>query len=527
MSKTVQAVIVSPSSTLAGSMLKLIAASLMTAGPGVLLAGLVFPLVAYLGEQARAVRVGQRLAWLIALNGLGGLLGAETAYRWLLPAFGVHQSMGAIASIYALAGLAFAAALARRFSPAAALSSVCLLLVVAVSAARLGTLPQINDKFGLRAISISNGRDGAVAVVEHPGFGRGILLQNQYLLGTTAAAPEQARQALLPMLLHPHPRRVALIGLATGSTAAGALRDPAVGQVTVIEISASVVDAARRYFGDVDAGLFADPRARIVIEDGRTCLAASCEAYDVIVGDLFLPWQPGTGRLYSLEHFAAVRHALAPGGLFCQWLPLHQFTEEQFEVCAATLERVFGKVQLFRGNLDPDHPLLGLVAWKGGELDWGEITNHCAALCQGHGSVHDPLLRHPEGLALLYLGPAPAPGEAQRINTLGNAWLEMDAGRERLTGNPAAKYLTHDRWLSFSQAQVERSTADASRPPGLSTLAALGQLATRAQGFEERGRTIPKDLVRALRAYLPAAVAADPEADWNEWPGLCVVKGKR
>lgn len=48
-------------------------------------------------------------------------------------------------------------------------------------------------------------------------------------------------------------------------------------------------------------------------EDGRTLVAASRGEFDVIVGDLYLPWGSGAGRLYSVEHFRSVRRALDHG----------------------------------------------------------------------------------------------------------------------------------------------------------------------------------------------------------------------
>ena len=149
-----------------------------------------------------------------------------------------------------------------------------------------------------------------------------ILVNNQYVLGGTRSFLRQQRMALLPAVLHPAPRRVAFIGLGTGISAGGALVDPAVESVTALEISPLVADLSRRYFDEESDHFASDPRAHVVLEDGRIAVAAATDAYDLIVGDLLLPWQVGAGRLYSVEHFRAVRRALAPGGEFCQWLPI-------------------------------------------------------------------------------------------------------------------------------------------------------------------------------------------------------------
>ena len=94
------------------------------------------------------------------------------------------------------------------------------------------------------------------------------------------------------------------------------------------------------------------PDVRLVIDDGRRHLGATGETFDVIVSDLFIPWHAG-GELYSLEMYATVARRLAPGGLFCQWLPLYQLTREEFEVIARTFLAVFPHVDAVARRLLP------------------------------------------------------------------------------------------------------------------------------------------------------------------------------
>ena len=46
-------------------------------------------------------------------------------------------------------------------------------------------------------------------------------------------------------------------------------------------------------------------------EDGRNYLYGTDQRFDVIIGDLFLPWKAGVSNLYSLEHFQTIRNSLA------------------------------------------------------------------------------------------------------------------------------------------------------------------------------------------------------------------------
>ena len=111
-------------------------------------------------------------------------------------------------------------------------------------------------------------------------------------------------------MLHGEPKHVCFVGLATGITTSAALQNSMVEKIDVVELSSMVTRAAGTNFTDFNANIIQDPRAHIYVEDGRTFIASQRDQYDVIVSDLFLPWRPGVGRLYSAEHFQSTRNAL-------------------------------------------------------------------------------------------------------------------------------------------------------------------------------------------------------------------------
>ena len=69
-------------------------------------------------------------------------------------------------------------------------------------------------------------------------------------------------------------------------------------------------------------------------------------------------WWP----LYTVEHFRAVAARLAPGGVFCQWLPLHQMDLDTLRSIVRAFNAVHpgGWAMLATNSLDT--PVLGLVA---------------------------------------------------------------------------------------------------------------------------------------------------------------------
>lgn len=100
---------------------------------------------------------------------------------------------------------------------------------------------------------------------------------------------------------------------------------------------------------------------RLIAADARRFVRASHGSYDVIVADLFHPAQDGAGFLYTREHFEAVRQRLAPGGLFCQWLPLHQLDEPTLRVITRTFLDAFSQTHAFLLHFNTDIPALALV----------------------------------------------------------------------------------------------------------------------------------------------------------------------
>jgi len=122
-----------------------------------------------------------------------------------------------------------------------------------------------------------------------------------------------------------------------------------------------VITAARHHFDDVANGLFNDARVSLIAADGRQHLATSRERFDLVVADLFIPWEAGTGGLYTLEHFRTVRRRLGEHGAFVQWLPLYQMSRTEFMTIARTMLAAFPHVTVWRGDFFPERPILALV----------------------------------------------------------------------------------------------------------------------------------------------------------------------
>lgn len=331
--------------------------------PGVAL-GAVFPFLMRIAEPSTR-SAGRTVGNLLAINTSGAVLGALGAGFILLDTLGLWTSIRVVAVLYLVAAIGFVRVGGAGWPRPARLAAIVGLAIIGL-AIDPSRLPTVRAVAGEQVLGVWESSSGIVAVVERDGV-RAITLDNDYALGDTAASLEERAQTHLPMLLHPRPESIFFLGMGTGITAGAALRYP-VTRVVVAEIADGVVKAARAFFaGDTD-GLFDDPRALILAEDGRSHLQATSARFDVIVADLFMPWKAGVGNVYSLEHYVTSRNRLGPAGLYVQWLPLYQLSADEFGTVARTMTEAFPLVTLWRGVGDPGRATVAIIGHRDADL---------------------------------------------------------------------------------------------------------------------------------------------------------------
>jgi spermidine synthase len=208
---------------------------------------------------------------------------------------------------------------------------------------------------GGRLVSYADGAMAAVSVVEDAAGVATLHIDNRQQEGSSATSFADARQAWLPILLHAAPHRALFLGLGTGVTARSATMDPSL-TVAAVELLPEVIDASS-YFSDGEP-------LHVMTADARRFVRASRERYDVIVADNFHPARSGSGALYTVEHFQAVRARLADDGLFCQWLPLHQLDLDTLRSIVRSFIAAYPRSYAILATNSLDTPVIGLVARK-------------------------------------------------------------------------------------------------------------------------------------------------------------------
>ncbi len=486
-----------------------------TAGPALLAAAVVLPAtLALAGRAGASASPGQIAGRLLAWNTGGALAGALLAPYVLLPNLGLWLALAGVGVVYAAAAVFLAPVAPGR---SRLLRDVALGLgwMLVISRGSPAALPPLRIEPDARLLAAEQSAAGLVAVLEREG-GRFIQIDNHYALGGSADAVHQEREGHLPLLLHPAPRQVAFLGSATGSSAAAALAHASVEHITLVELVPGVAAAAHEYFGDLNRGVYADAKSEVVLDDARNFLRATSARFDVIVGDLFVPWQAGTGALYAREHFAAARAHLAPGGLFCQWLPLYQLSAEEFRSVAATFLDVFPDAFLLRGDLFASHPIVALVGGAGPVPDPGVVAAGAARLRDA--GVQDRWVTQPLGLFALYVAPLAAFAEPWRAlprNSDEHPVIEWLAARAHAGGAGKAELFTGLAFAGFAKALREAATTELAALPADARRAGDGGHALQVAGaLYVAGRAADAgQALAAASSLLPPGLFADAAPD--------------
>jgi spermidine synthase len=201
-------------------------------------------------------------------------------------------------------------------------------------------------------------RDGISSTVSVSQEGPAISL---HVNGKTDAStardmPTQLMSGHLPLLIHPHPQTVLVIGLGSGITA-GAVARHAIEHVDVAEIEPAVVEASR-FFAQEHGDVLKNPRVRTVIADGRNFLLTTSTLYDVIISEPSNPWIGGLASLFSVEFYRLVRERLHPGGIMLQWVQAYNIHAEDLQMVVKTFRTVFPDTTIW-GTVKGDFLLLG------------------------------------------------------------------------------------------------------------------------------------------------------------------------
>jgi spermidine synthase len=416
----------------AAQQLTFLALCFATLVPVTAILGLSFPLLLHLALPASSgdaspVAGAQRAAGrLYAWNTAGAIAGALAADLVLVPELGLQSPYLVFAALLVGAGVWRLALGESRLSVAAAAVALAAVVVAAIALVprfrpwdpvlmssgvhRYGLewIHRLDSPWRLgswlreqrRLLFYREGREAVVAVSEPLDGSRRFLSVN----GKTDAGSgtedvvTQKFLAHVPLLLHPAPKRVLVIGWGAGATAAAAAAHP-IASLECVEIEPATWEAAP-WFASFSEPLRRDPRFELVIRDGRNHLLRARQPYDLVVSEPSNPWITGVSNLFTREFLESARDRLAPGGLFAQWFHYYNLAPADVKVEVKTFLSVFDHASLWLvppvgpedgiKNLAADMLLIGSRDPQ--RLDWARLERAFA---------DEPLARELRGALVL------------------------------------------------------------------------------------------------------------------------------
>lgn len=319
------------------------------------LMGLLLPLAGRLFVR-RAAATGTGIASLYAVNTLGCVLGAAVVGLALIPWLGIQKSILLLSGLQVVVGLVLILAapeLPPRRRSAWAISVSALVLVLAAVLPVGGKIYSSANRMGMPKAESIFYREGAASIVEvleSPDGSRDLVIN-----GSLNASPYPVSVGLrahrliaqLPLLLHPEPRRLLLLGLGSGMTSGAALQFDSLEAIDCAELSPDVA-LASDYFDRWNHGVTRSPKFKLSFEDGRNFMLTSSRSYDVITLESIHPkWDAGNASLYSREFYRLCKSRLGPGGFISQWAPLNGMTLQEFKTILRTFSDVFPHASLW------------------------------------------------------------------------------------------------------------------------------------------------------------------------------------
>lgn len=284
------------------------------------LLGATFPLTAHFGIEPDE-RAGQRLSQLYVANILGSVAGSLVTGFWLFDIL----TIGGVTAAMAVLGVMLAAALYLSSKPSRVGAAVAVLGAVVLSSGVVRAQKPLHDlvyerllwgmdqpKYGRFAELVEN-RHGVIAVGQdgtvygggaYDGkFNTSLMHDRNFVVRGYAVAA-----------MHPSPKQVLMIGLASGSWAQVVANMPSLDELTIIEINPGYLELIEKH-PEVRT-LLKHPKVKIVIDDGRRWLMRHPDrTFDFIVMNTTFHYRAHATNLLSKEFLEHARTHLAGSGV--------------------------------------------------------------------------------------------------------------------------------------------------------------------------------------------------------------------
>ncbi|PCI76995.1 MAG: spermidine synthase [SAR86 cluster bacterium] len=278
--------------------------------------GIPFPLLAHIGIKADKMS-GQKISYMYMSNIAGATIGTVLTGFVLMD----YLPTQTIAMLLAIGGLLIAATLVdtekgRSRSSSIALAVLALTFLASNPALSRGNYEKfqaIRNYAGIPFKHIVETKSGVITVTQNDRvYGGGVY---DGLFNTDLITDNNG--IIRPYILsafHPEPKRVLMIGLATGSWAQILAHHPALEQLVVVEINPGYSEIVAT--NTAVSSLLTNEKVEIRIDDGRRYMQRNAtEKFDLIIMNTTFHWRAYAANLLSQDFLKIVLSRLNDGGI--------------------------------------------------------------------------------------------------------------------------------------------------------------------------------------------------------------------
>lgn len=198
----------------------------------------------------------------------------------------------------------------------------------------------------LEVVSVRETRYGTLACVSLDS--QVSVYQDGLLLFTAGDLQSSEEVSHIPLLEHPRPQDVLLIGGGTSGVLREILKHRSVRKLDYVELDSELVSLCRDCLPREYVLPLTDPRVRLLVADGRRFLKSTSQVYDVIIMQTPPPYTAQANRFYTEEFFRLARNRLREGGVLAFAAPgVAEYVSDELAAFLGSLhvtsQAVFGR----------------------------------------------------------------------------------------------------------------------------------------------------------------------------------------
>lgn len=153
-----------------------------------------------------------------------------------------------------------------------------------------------------------------IAVIETEQFGRMLVLDGTVQTTEKDEYVYHEMISHIPLLTHPKPKSVLVIGGGDGGVIREIIKHPSVERAVLVEIDGRVVELCKKYFPKISCAL-SDEKVEVKVEDGIKFVKENKNKFDVIMVDSTDPVGPAEG-LFAVDFYKDIYECLKDDGVF-------------------------------------------------------------------------------------------------------------------------------------------------------------------------------------------------------------------